>query len=158
MTKNFWIDLVDFVLFETKKERVINPEEQKIVLLQKTNKKTKTCQKTNKTKNNSNNRDELDENDENHSSSSNNNNNNDDDDEEEEEDDNDDNDEDDEDDTESEDTETHELQRIKLHFKETIATNFLMNPDIDPKQSWQSIIMVMKSHHNINIQFYCPNK
>ena len=52
---------------------------------------------------------------------------------------------DDDDEEEDEDEESAELHQMILAFKETLATNFLMNQEIDPKQSWQSIVMVMKS-------------
>lgn len=49
------------------------------------------------------------------------------------------------DENEEEDEENEEaiaLQQIVSNFKETLANTFLMNQDIDTKQSWQSIIMV----------------
>ena len=55
----------------------------------------------------------------------------------------DDEDEEDEEDEDEDDEEANQLQQIILNFKETLATSFLMNTEIEIKQSWQSIIMVM---------------
>lgn len=52
---------------------------------------------------------------------------------------------DDEDEEDEEDGENNQLQLVISNFKENLANTFLMNQDIDTKQSWQSIIMVMKS-------------
>ena len=53
--------------------------------------------------------------------------------------------EDDDDEDDEENEESLQLQQLVSNFKETLATTFLMNQDIDTRQSWQSIIMVMKS-------------
>ena len=58
---------------------------------------------------------------------------------------NDEDDDDEDDDEEEEDEETNQLNNIKLCIKENLATTCLMNPDVDVKQCWQSILMVMKS-------------
>ena len=52
---------------------------------------------------------------------------------------------DDDEQEDEDDDESSQIQQVILNFKETLATTFLMNQDIDTKQSWQSIIMVMKS-------------
>ena len=49
----------------------------------------------------------------------------------------------DKEDEDEDDEEANQLQQIILNFKETLATSFLMNTEIDIKQSWQSLIMVM---------------